>query len=139
MSLVSNMCSYFRVKQEWGGIMKISKGLVAMMGLALVSFTGTSVLADAMEDWQREVVQKVAAKQGYPRMAVARQIEGSAKVRLTVAADGTISNFEIVEPTGEEVLDRSIPKLMERLSPLPALPAGQNEMSFVLPLTWSLD
>ena len=119
--------------------MKISMGLLAAMSFVTISLGGTPARADAMEDWQRAVVQKVASKQGYPRMAVAHQIEGSAKVRLTVEADGSISNFEIVEPTGEEVLDRSIPKLMERLNPLPALPAGHNEMSFILPLTWSLD
>jgi protein TonB len=119
--------------------MKMSKSLLVAAGFLVASLGASAAQADAMQDWQREVVQKVAAKQGYPRMAVARQIEGSAKVRLTVASDGTISNFEIVEPTGEEVLDRSIPKLIERLSPLPALPGGQSEMSFVLPLTWSLD
>lgn len=95
--------------------------------------------ADAVSDWQKAVVRKVAAKQVYPRMAVAQQIEGKAKVKLTVTADGTISHFEIVESTGQDVLDKSIPKLVERLSPLPALPNGQTELSFLLPLNWSLD
>ncbi|WP_262692908.1 energy transducer TonB [Kordiimonas aestuarii] len=119
--------------------MKLSAYLLAFVGLVFISATSNTAVADAMQDWQREVVQKVAAKQGYPRMAVARQLEGSAKVRLTVAADGTISTFEIVEATGEDVLDKAIPKLMDRLNPLPPLPSGQNELSFVLPLTWSLD
>ncbi|WP_417462250.1 energy transducer TonB [Kordiimonas sp.] len=124
--------------------MKLSaSSLIKASMLAAALVFGTSVsheaFADAMSDWQKAVVHKVAAKQVYPRMAVAQQIEGKAKVRLTVAADGTISHFEIVEPTGEDVLDKSIPKLVERLSPLPALPDGQNELSFMLPLNWSLD
>ena len=44
-----------------------------------------------------------------------------------------------MESTGEDVLDKSIPKLINRLNPLPPLPDGQTELSFVLPLTWSLD
>jgi protein TonB len=106
---------------------------------SLFSATAPTAQADAMQDWQRAVIKKVMAKQSYPRLAVARQIEGKAKVRLTVAADGTINNFEVVEPTGEQVLDRAIPKLVDKLSPLPPLPNGQNELNFVLPLIWSLD
>ncbi|WP_417451467.1 energy transducer TonB [Kordiimonas sp.] len=119
--------------------MNISRYLLILTGLMWFASTSNSAGADAMEDWQRAVVQKVAAKQGYPRMAVARQLEGSAKVRLTVTSDGLIRSFEIMEPTGEDVLDRAIPKLIDRLSPLPPLPAGQDELSFILPLTWSLD
>ncbi|MFC4346340.1 energy transducer TonB [Kordiimonas lipolytica] len=106
---------------------------------SFLGFSSPAILADAMTDWQRAVVEKVRAKQGYPRLAVARQIEGRAKVRLTVAADGTISNYEILEATGEDVLDRAIPPLIGKLSPLPPLPGGQSEMTFVLPLNWSLD
>lgn len=106
---------------------------------AFLGFSAPAVQADAMTDWQREVVQKVRAKQGYPRLAVARQIEGRAKVRLTVASDGTISNYEIIEATGEDVLDRAIPPLIGKLSPLPPLPDGRSDLTFVLPLNWSLD
>ena len=95
--------------------------------------------ADDMKDWQIEVIKAVAKNQRYPRSAIAREIEGKAKVRLVVAADGTITSHEIVEGTGEDVLDREIPKLMEKLNPLPALPGGQSELSFLLPLTWSLN
>jgi protein TonB len=99
----------------------------------------TSVNADDMSGWKKAVAQKVAKKQKYPRSAISREIEGRAKVRLTVAADGAITAHEIVEPTGEKVLDREIPKLVSRLNPLPALPAGQAEFSFLLPLNWRLD
>lgn len=107
--------------------------------VAFIGISAPAVQADNMENWQRDVIKKVMAKQSYPRLAVARQIEGKAKVRLTVAADGTISNYEIVEPTGEEVLDRAIPKLIGKLDPLPPLPDGRTDLNFVLPLNWSLD
>lgn len=106
---------------------------------SMFSIAVPSVQADAMDDWQKAVIKKVLAKQSYPRLAVARQIEGKARVTLTVAADGTISNFEVVEPTGQSVLDRAIPKLIGKLSPLPPLPDGRSEMNFTLPLSWTLD
>jgi protein TonB len=99
----------------------------------------TSVSADEMSGWKKAVAKKVAKKQKYPRSAISKEIEGRAKVRLTVSADGAITAHEIVEPTGEKVLDREIPKLVNRLNPLPALPAGQAEFSFLLPLNWRLD
>lgn len=94
---------------------------------------------DDLSDWKTAVVKAVSKKQRYPRSALAREIEGKAKVRLVVQADGTIADHEIVEATGESILDKEIPRLVKRLNPLPSLPAGREELSFVLPLDWSLN
>ena len=99
----------------------------------------TSASASDMNSWKRAVAKKVAKKQKYPRAALAREIEGKAKVRLIVAADGSISSHEVVEETGEAILDKEIVKLVERLNPLPALPEDRTELSFVLPLSWTLN
>ena len=104
-----------------------------------LSLSSAPAHADDMKSWQIQVIKAVAKNQRYPRSAIAREIEGKAKVRLVVAADGTITSHEIVEATGEDVLDREIPKLVEKLNPLPALPGGQSELSFLLPLTWTLN
>jgi periplasmic protein TonB len=122
-------------------MLKKFNALVASLIALTFVFTAASAPAhaDDMKDWQIEVIKAVAKNQRYPRSAIAREIEGKAKVRLVVAADGTITSHEVVEPTGEDVLDREIPKLVEKLSPLPALPGGQSELSFLLPLTWSLN
>lgn len=114
--------------------------VVAAFALAFtVGFVGTPAEASDMASWKKAVAQKVAKKQKYPRSALAREIEGRAKVRLSVAADGAITSHEIVEETGEAVLDREIPKLVDRLNPLPTLPDGKTEMTFVLPLNWRLN
>jgi len=114
--------------------------ILTVFSVALtLGLSSTSASALDMKGWQAAVVKQVAKKQKYPRSAIAREIEGRAKVRLTVAADGAITSHEIVQETGQRVLDKEIPKLVERLNPLPSLPEGKTEMSFVLPLNWSLN
>ncbi|MCK0069954.1 MULTISPECIES: energy transducer TonB [Kordiimonas] len=114
------------------------KVLVLATFCALASTTAVFAVED-MTAWKKAVAKKVAKNQRYPRSALAREIEGKAKIRLTVAADGAIKAHEVIEETGAAVLDREIPKLVKRLNPLPSLPAGQEELSFVLPLDWRLD
>lgn len=132
----------FTTKEFWmDPMLKTLKNYVALAFAAAICLSTASVPAQAndMKKWQIEVVKSVAKNQRYPRSAIAREIEGKAKVRLVVAADGSITSHEIVEATGESVLDSEIPKLVEKLNPLPALPGGQTEMSFVLPLSWTLN
>jgi protein TonB len=119
---------------------KINKLFAIAATLTLIlGTTSVPASADEMTDWKRAVAKKVAKKQKYPRAALAREIEGKARVRLVVAADGSITTHEIVEQTGQSVLDSEIPKLVKRLNPLPALPNDRTELSFVLPLTWALN
>jgi TonB family protein len=110
--------------------------------LSCVFFLGATVQAAPSSDmtsWKKAVVKAISTKQKYPRSAQVREIEGRAKVRLIVSADGTITAHEIVEGTGQPVLDREIPKLVARLNPLPALPAGENGLNFIIPLEWALN
>lgn len=116
---------------------KIASVLALTVAFTSVAFTG--VTASDMGSWQKAVVKKVIKKQTYPRSAISREIEGKAKVKISVSADGAITAHEIVQPTGESVLDREIPKLVKKLNPLPALPEGKSEFTFVLPLNWSLN
>ena len=87
-------------------------------------------------DWQRNVARLLAAKQTYPRAAQMRGDEGTAKVKLTVASDGSVANVELVAPSGSSVLDREALALPEKVGKFPPPPAGTS--SVVLPLTWKL-
>ena len=112
----------------------------AILSVTLLAFGASSgVAANDLGSWQKALIKKVMKKQTYPRSAISREIEGKAKVRIVVNASGEIMSHEVVEPTGEDVLDREIPKLVQKLNPLPALPDGRDELAIVLPLNWSLD
>lgn len=112
--------------------------LIALAAFAFSSFSTASYALD-MKAWGKQVMKQVAKKQKYPRSALNNEIEGRAKIKLTVSADGTITDSKITQATGAKVLDREIPKLIAKLSPLPALPAGKTEFTFTIPLTWALN
>jgi protein TonB len=115
---------------------------IAASIVVAASFGGTSgaVQADDIKDWRVKVVKQIAKRHIYPRSAISREIEGRARVRVTLARSGEITNFEVIEPTGESILDKTIPKMMEKLNPLPAPPdaLSDDKLTFVIPITWRL-
>lgn len=117
-------------------------GILAAGGIAasaiVTAFATPAFAADDLKSWQKEIVQLVAKKQVYPRAALSREIEGRAKVKVTVDRSGAISSHEILEATGHDVLDNEIGSLVERLNPLPTPPSdiADENLSFVLPLAW---
>lgn len=88
--------------------------------------------------WQKEVMTKISKNQRYPRSAVSRGIQGRAEVRIVVEKDGSIRGYEVINPTGEAVLDREIPRVITKISPLPPLPGEKEEVTLTVPLIWSL-
>lgn len=114
----------------------------AIITLAVSFFMGTamvpSVNAGEIKDWQKKIVRLVAKKQVYPRAAMRKELEGRAKVSVVIDRNGEIQKFDLLQSTGHKVLDREVPKLMGRISPLPAPPSSLSDaqLTFVLPLSW---
>mgnify|MGYP005839581427 CR=1 FL=1 len=119
---------------------QVIKALAIALALSGITAVSGPAKADDVKDWQRSIAMAVAENQTYPRSALRRQLEGTARVKITIDRSGTIASFEVVEATGHNALDRTVPKLMERLSPLPAPPSslGDNNLTFILPLAWRL-
>lgn len=93
---------------------------------------------DAMADWEKSMMRKLVKKQRYPRSAIQRGIEGIAKIRIIIDKDGNITEHEIVQSTGEKVLDREIDKLIKSITPLDPLPDGKEKLAIVVPVAWQL-
>ena len=87
-------------------------------------------------DWSGSVARLVASKQTYPTAAQMRGDEGTAKVRVLVGADGTVTGTELVTGSGSALLDKEALALPKKVGKFPAPDAGQS--SIVLPLTWKL-
>ncbi len=124
-----------KLKQSLSHVIK----LTLFVAFISVPFS-THALADDVKNWRKAVIKKIIKKHVYPRSAIQREIEGAAKVRLTIDRTGEITNYEVVQASGESVLDKAIPKMMDRLNPLPAPPDSLSDarLSFVIPISWRL-
>jgi periplasmic protein TonB len=90
----------------------------------------------SIEAWSKKIVTQIMAQQEYPRSAQVRRAEGTVRVRVTVAADGTIAATEVVEASPFDVLNREAVRTIERAAPFPAPPGGSRV--FVVPMVWKL-
>lgn len=111
-----------------------------ILGAILIMATPSAALAGAADDWQLAVAKRIAKYQTYPRSALARNIQGRAKVAVVIDRSGALQSYEILTETGERVLDREIPKLMKRIDPLPAPPddVDGDTIALELPIVWRL-
>ncbi len=118
---------------------KLCLVIIATMVLS-IGMGGLSATAQAndVKKWQVKIVKLVARKQVYPRAAMRKELEGRAKVRVSIDRSGKILSHEVLTPTGLAVFDKEIPKLMKRIKAFPAPPEGMSDtkLSFVLPLSW---
>lgn len=120
-------------------IFKSLVSVVVASFIALSSFAGVANAAD-LNGWQKDVAQSIAKKQTYPRAALRKELEGKIQVEINVDREGNIVAHSIKSSSGHDVLDREIPKLMKRVSPLPTPPADvtDSQLSMVVPLAWAI-
>lgn len=121
---------------------KLSKVIASALVSIAISVAGFSVSVNAQDisSWQTEVKKKVAKKQKYPRAALRKELQGQAKVEINVDREGNIVAHNLQASTGHDILDKEVPKLMKRASPLPAPPAEatDGQLTMVIPLAWVL-
>uniref|UniRef100_UPI0035AE5602 energy transducer TonB n=1 Tax=Stella sp. TaxID=2912054 RepID=UPI0035AE5602 len=76
----------------------------------------------------------------YPPAAQRRRMEGTTTVRFTIARNGAVLGYRIVGSSGHSLLDREVEELLQRASPLPALPADVDgeQLEIVVPISFYL-
>lgn len=118
------------------------KSVVSVFVATFIAFTSFAGIANAadLSGWQKEVKQTIAKKQTYPRAALRKEVEGKVRVEINVDREGNIVAHSIQSSSGHDVLDREVPKLLKRVSPLPTPPAdaSESQLSMVVPLAWAL-
>ncbi len=62
-----------------------------------------------------------------PITAVETGVKFSVLVKLRIEQDGTVSKFDIVNPSGNVVVDESVQAIAKRVTQVDALPAGLGE------------
>ncbi len=106
---------------------------------SIALFAGSSASAiDTMEGWKTTLRSKIQSSNMYPVKAIENGIEGTVKVRLKFDRDGDVSGIEFVEKSGHDVLDRRAFATALRISDMPALPEGREDISLVIPVRFKL-
>ena len=108
-----------------------------VLGAAGMMLSASACFAAATPDWTLQVRKLLASKQDYPRAAQMRGDEGTAKIKLDIATDGSVAAVALVQPSGSAVLDREALALVRRVGAFPLPPGGSA--SLVVPLTWKMN
>lgn len=76
----------------------------------------------------------------YPRLAQQRRQEGTVLLRFVVNRKGEIVSSRIVKPSGHQLLDQEVQRMLQQASPLPPLPPEilQPRLELVVPISFRL-
>jgi periplasmic protein TonB len=107
-----------------------------VLGVAAALTMASTGFAAATPEWTAQVRKLLASKQDYPNAAQMRGDEGTAKLKLDVAADGSVAAASLVQPSGSSLLDKEALAVVKRVGTFPAPPGGSA--SVVIPLTWKM-
>lgn len=86
-------------------------------------------------------IRAYTSKIVYPNASLTRGEEGRGVLRVTIARDGRVRDWDIIRSTGHGRLDREIQrvaKLVPRLDPLPA-DFSRNEAKVDIPITFAIE
>lgn len=94
-----------------------------------------------IEAWGRTVRGAILAQRGYPRAARRMGLEGTAMVRVTLRADGTLATPPVIDrSSGHDVLDREALRMVRAAAPFPStdLSLSGDTARFVVPIQFTL-
>ncbi len=110
--------------------------LLAISGLVGLAATGPAHAVDPA--WQKKVAQIISANYAYPRSAVLRGEQGSARVKIAFSGAGKVLSVDLVKSTGSAILDREAVRIPRKVATYPAPPTGSNTDA-IFPITWRID
>ncbi|MFH1803974.1 MAG: TonB family protein [Pseudomonadota bacterium] len=101
---------------------------------------GSSINSAAYVNYQDSVLQTLMQYREYPSIARRRGIEGQNMVRITIERDGSVSLLEIVDFSGNTILDRATEEMINRVRRFPPFPDTMEKDSITLrvPVVYNL-
>ncbi|HEX4986472.1 MAG TPA: TonB family protein [Burkholderiales bacterium] len=94
-----------------------------------------------IEQYQQIIAARIKQFEEYPPVAKRRHWEGTTVVQLTLTPAGKVSNVEVVEKSGYDLLDEAAVKMIRKASPLPAPPEGLRgrDHTVLVPIRFKLE
>ena len=112
--------------------------------MAIGAALGTLLIGAAMPahttspaGWSTAVARIIADHQSYPRSAELRREQGTTRLRVSVAANGHVSQVDIIESSGSAILDLQARSTITDIGRLPAPPPGTSIV--IVPIVWRLE
>lgn len=133
LNLLLTTIHYGRIMKS-GHITLRRIALLAAAGLMGLASTGPARAADP--GWNKKVAQLIGANYAYPRSAVLRGEQGSARVRIAFSGAGKILSVDLIKSTGSAILDREALRIPRKVASYPA--PGSNT-DIILPIVWRID
>jgi periplasmic protein TonB len=78
------------------------------------------------EDYLRPIRRKIDRLWSYPSEALARRQEGTALIRFTIEAGGTLTGYHVLTTSGSQLLDEGALAVIRAAAPYPPFPAAFN-------------
>ncbi len=94
----------------------------------------------AISSYQAQVLAHLQRHRVYPNEAQSRGITGVARVRFSLASNGSVISASLAGSSGTGVLDQAALSMVRRASPFPAFPAGiqRAQLDFAAPIRFDI-
>lgn len=79
-------------------------------------------LSEIMRQFSQTVRRKIESKKRYPLAARKSRAEGRVGIKMTILRDGQLEMVEIIESSGNSILDKAALESVRRSAPFPPLP-----------------
>ncbi|MFA0919945.1 TonB protein [Pseudomonas coronafaciens pv. garcae] len=98
--------------------------------------------SNALPNWQGDLLGHLSKYKKYPEDARRRGMQGVARLRFVVDADGNVLSYSIAASSGSSSLDRATMEMIRRAQPLPKPPKeilNNGTIEILAPFVYSLD
>lgn len=98
--------------------------------------------SNAMPSWQSDLLSHLSKYKKYPEDARRRGMQGTARLRFVVDAEGKVLSYSLAGASGSAALDRATLEMIRRAQPLPPPPKElltNGSLEVVAPFVYSLD
>ncbi len=96
--------------------------------------------SSVMPSFQQRLLQHLNRHKRYPQSSQRMRQQGTALLRFTMDADGTVLSYRLEKSSGHDALDEEVLEMIRRAQPLPKIPADldRSSLELVVPVQFAL-
>ncbi|QQP87464.1 energy transducer TonB [Skermanella sp. TT6] len=96
--------------------------------------------SSVMPSFQQRLLQHLNRHKRYPQSSQRMRQQGTALLRFTMDAEGTVLSYRLEKSSGYDALDEEVLEMIRRAQPLPKIPADldRTSLELVVPVQFAL-